>query len=254
MLIEPLRQRASRIPDVVDRQQPSRSRTAPLSPSKSSRAIVWALVGIILLAASVLLFWRTRQPAEPHPQTTASTSPVPSAAATMTPMIAQATAAPSVPQPSPSASLGKSPELTRDAIAEAEKFEADRDWPRAVMAYVQLQKDFPQSEVGRVRLELLLSKLQSEKGALRDENFDAEREPLTEAAKLDVVSAMEILGDSLRKRDPRASFAWLCAAAARGGRTPCAEVGLRYSNRRGGGARFVKAAQWFEARRAPRAM
>ena len=111
------------------------------------------------------------------------------------------------------------------------------------MAYVQLQKKFPQSEVGRVRLELLLSKLQSEKSALQDENFDALREPLTEAAKLDVVSAMEILGDSLRKRDPKASFDWLCAAAARGRAHAMSEVGLRYSNGAGVERDFVQAAQ-----------
>ena len=114
------------------------------------------------------------------------------------------------------------------------------------MAYVKMAKNFPQSEVGRVRLELLLSKLQSEKGALGDENFDALREPLTEAAKLDVVSAMEILGDALRKRDPKESFAWLCTAAARGRAHAMAEVGLRYSNGAGVERDFVKAAQWFE--------
>lgn len=164
----------------------------------------------------------------------------------MTPVIAQSTTAPSVSSPSPVASLGKSPGLTRDAIAEAEKFEAARDWPRAVTAYVKMAKDFPQSEVGRVRLELLLSKLQSEKGALGDENFDALREPLTEAAKLDVVSAMEILGDVLRKRDPKESFAWLCTAAARGRAHAMAEVGLRYSNGDGVERDLVKTTQWFE--------
>jgi hypothetical protein len=59
---------------------------------------------------------------------------------------------------------------------------------------VQLQKDFPQSEVGRVRLELLLSKLQGDKSLFGD-NFEKLREPLMAAAKLDVVSAMEILGE-----------------------------------------------------------
>ena len=114
------------------------------------------------------------------------------------------------------------------------------------MAYVKIAKNFPQSEVGRVRLELLLNKLQSEKGALGDENFDELRQPLNEAAKLDVVSAMEILGDSLRKRDPKESFAWLCTAAARGRANAMAEVGLRYSNGAGVERDFVKAAQWFE--------
>ncbi len=218
----------------------------PLPPRKSSRAILWVVAGLILLAAGLLIFLRMRQPAGPHPQITSSATPVPSSAGTMTPGIAQSTIAPSVPSPSPAASLGESPGLTREALAEAEKFEADRDWPRAVMAYVKIAKDFPKNEVGRVRLELLLSKLQSEKGVLGDENFDALREPLTEAAKLDVVSAMEILGDALRKRDPRESFAWLCTAAARGRAHAMSEVGLRYSNGAGVERDFVKAAQWFE--------
>lgn len=90
------------------------------------------------------------------------------------------------------------------------------------------------------------SKLEAEKGALRDVNFDALREPLTEAANLGVVSAMEILGEFLRKRDPKASFAWLCMAAARERAHAMTEVGLRYSNGAGVERDFVKAAEWFE--------
>ncbi len=56
---------------------------------------------------------------------------------------------------------------------------------------------------------------------------------------------MEILGDFLRKRDPKASFDWLCAAAARGHAHAMSEVGLRYSNGAGVERDFVKAAQWF---------
>lgn len=210
----------------------------PVKPRKSSPLIVSAVALLALLVAGGLLFFKTRQPVEPHPQTTSSPS--------ATPIVAHATVAPPAAPAAPSTSLGQSPGLTRDALTEAEKFEAARDWPRAVMAYVRMQKNFPQSEVGRVRLELLLSKLESEKGALRDDNFEALREPLTEAAKLGVVSAMEILGDFLRKRDPQASFAWLCAAAANGRGHAMAEAGLRYSNGAGVGRDFVKAAQWFE--------
>ena len=219
--------------------------TPVVSPRKSSRAILWALAVLALLAAGGLFFLKARKPAESHPQIVSPSSSA-SSSATSTPAIAERTIAPSAASTSPSASLGKSPELTRDALAEAEKFEAARDWPRAVMAYVQMQKNFPQSEVGRVRLELLLSKLESEKDALRDDNFDALREPLTEAAKLGVVSAMEILGDFLGKRDPKGSFAWLCAAAASGRGHAMAEVGLRYSNGAGVERDLVKAAQWFE--------
>jgi serine/threonine protein kinase/TPR repeat protein len=210
----------------------------PVRPRKFSRALVSSAVVLALLVAGGLLFFKARQPPAPHPRATSSPA--------ATPLVAPATTASRAASISPPASLGQSPGLTREALAEAEKFEAARDWPRAITAYVRMQKNFPQSEVGRVRLELLLSKLESEKGALRDDNFEALREPLTEAAKLGVVSAMEILGDFLRKRDPQASFAWLCAAAANGRGHAMAEVGLRYSNGAGVGRDFVKAAQWFE--------
>ncbi|HKP93661.1 MAG TPA: serine/threonine-protein kinase [Chthoniobacterales bacterium] len=216
--------------------------TSLVAPTKSSRGMIWAVgVVLLLLAGGLFAFWKMR-PAAKQPVALPPATAAPSLAPTASPAIAQASPVP----PSPSPSLGPSPELTREAIEQAEKYEAAGDWPAAVTAYVQLQKKFPQSEVGRIRLELLLSKLQSEKGALRDEDFDALRGPLTEAAKLDVVSAMEVLGDFLRRRDPQASFAWLCAAAARGRAHAMAEVGLRYSNGTGVPHDFVKAAQWFE--------
>ncbi|MEP7079061.1 MAG: protein kinase, partial [Chthoniobacterales bacterium] len=230
-------------PTVVEATTPRLPIETAATDRKSSRAIVWALAMAVLVAVGLVVFWKTRQPGKIIAPPRASTSP--SVTALPTPMVAQSTATPLLPASSPTASLGKSPELSRDSIAEAEKYEADKDWPRAVMAYVQMQKSFPQSEVGRVRLELLLSKLQADKSALDEGNVEAMRAPLTEAAKLNVVSAMEILGDALRKRDPKASFDWLCAAAARGRAHAMSEVGLRFSNGAGVERDFVKAAQWF---------
>jgi TPR repeat protein len=135
-------------------------------------------------------------------------------------------------------------------LADAEQAEAARQWPKAIMAYVQLHRQFPGSELPRVRLELLLSKLQGEASELTDQSFDQLRGPLTEAASLDVVSAMELLGQALRKRDPKAAFAWLCSAAEHGRAHAMEEVGLRYSNGAGVERDFVKAAQWFEMARA----
>ena len=235
-------------PTVVEAMPPSLPReTPPLPARKSSRAILWAIAIIVLVGAGLFGFWKTR----PAPKTIAAPTarPSPAATATTTAVVVLATATP-IQAASPTASLGKGPELSRESLATAEKYEASQDWPHAIMAYVQLQKDFPESEVGRVRLELLLGKLQSDKAALREDNFESMRGPLTEAAKLDVVSAMEILGDFLRKRDPKASFDWLCAAAARGRAHAMSEVGLRYSNGAGVGRDFVQAAHWFEMARA----
>ncbi|MEO7165493.1 MAG: serine/threonine-protein kinase [Chthoniobacterales bacterium] len=211
----------------------------PLQARKSSRGILWGLLLVGLLGGGWFFFLRTRPPVEAPRQT----GPVP--VATVNPALAEGTAS-----PAPASSPAASPGLTREAMAEAEKLESARDWPHAILAFVELQKKFPESEVGRVRLELLLSKLHSEKGALPEENFDALREPLTEAAKLEVVSAMEILGELLRERDPKASFAWTSEAAAHGRAHAMAEVGLRYSNGAGVERDFVKAAQWFEKARA----
>lgn len=222
---------------------PDRSAPPPLPVTKSSRGLSWiGLLFLLLVAVGAFFYWRTRpapvlsSPAPPPVQT--------SPAASASPVVALATAT-----PAPSASLGSSPALTRETIEAAEKLEASGDWPQAITAYVRMQKNFPDNDVGRVRLEVLLSKLQPDKTALREDNFAALREPLTEAANLGVASAMEILGDLLRKRDPKGSFAWLCAAAARGRPHAMSEVGLRYSNGAGVERDFVKAAEWFEQAR-----
>jgi len=220
---------------------PVETATPPVA-RRSSRGIIWATAAVLLVGAGLFAFWKMRT--APKTITAPATSATPAIAGTPTTIVAQATASP-VPSASPTASLGKSPELSRDSLAAAEKYEADQDWPRAIMAYVQLQKDFPASDVGRVRLELLLSKMQSEEASFAENNFEAMRAPLIAAAGLNVVGAMEILGETLRKRDPKASFNWLCTAAAAGRAHAMSEVGLRYSNGAGVERDFVKAAQWF---------
>ena len=233
-------------PTVVEAMPPPLPvETSPPTPAarKSSHGIIWAMAAVVVVGAGLFAFWKMR-PASQKTIATPAASASPTIIASPTAVVAEATASP-VPATSPAASLGKSPKLSRDSLAAAEKYEADQDWPRAIMAYVQLQKDFPQSDVGRVRLELLLSKMQSEEATFAENNFAVMREPLTAAAQLNVVSAMEILGDVLRKRDPKASFDWLCTAAAAGRAHAMSEVGLRYSNGAGVERDFVKAAQWF---------
>jgi serine/threonine protein kinase/TPR repeat protein len=235
----------------------SETKPAPAKPSWIGPIAVALVIALIGVGLSVFLW--VRLTTKPRAVTKASPAP------TATPAVVSQVATPSVtpvspavsqvPTPSvapasPAPSLGKPAQLTREMLAAAEQAEAAQDWPKAIMAYVQLHRQFPDSDVPRTRLELLLSKLQSEAGGLKNESFDQLRGPLSEAAKLDVVSAMELLGESLRKRDPKASFAWLCSAAAHGRPHAMEEVGLRYSNGAGVERDFVKAAQWFEMARA----
>ncbi len=218
--------------------------TEPASPKSSWLGTIAVALVIALIGIGISVFLWFRLTTKPPLVTKASPAP------TVTPAVVSRAASPSVPPPSPSASLGKPAQLTREMLADAEQAEAAEEWPKAIMAYVQLHRQFPESDVPRVRLELLLSKLHGEPGRVKEANFDQLHGPLTEAAKLDVVSAMELLGESLRQRDPKASFAWLCSAAARGRAHAMAEVGLRYSNGAGVERDLVKAAQWFEMARA----
>jgi TPR repeat protein len=140
--------------------------------------------------------------------------------------------------------------LLKKAVAEGEQLERAQDWPQAVAKYLQIEKDFPENAgVGKAHLGLLLDQLESGTTGIDDKLFERMRGSLTEAAKLDVAAAMEILGTHLRKRDPVASFNWLCAAAAHGRAGAEREVGLRYSNGAGVERDLVKAAQWFESAR-----
>lgn len=217
--------------------------SAPIKRSWAGPIAMACLIALIALGASVF-FW-LRLTSKPPP-VVVKISPAPTA----TPSVGGRVATPPAPPSPPSQPTRGQVELTREMLAPAEQAEAAKDWPQAIAAYVQLHRQFPKNDVPLVRLDLLLSKIEAEPGTLRDEDFDRLREPLTEAAKLEVVSAMELLGESLRKRDPKASFAWLCAAAAHGRAHAMAEVGLRYSNGAGVELDFVKAAQWFEMARA----
>jgi len=215
-----------------------------------ARAILWSIAAVVvLLGFGALLLFKRNWPTGVRAPRSAVTSPFSAPVPSSVPLGAQSVSPGTAPASPRAASSPEEQEVWRTAIAEAQKYEAAHDWPAAVAAYVRLQKNFPQKELGRVNLELLLSKLRSE-DTVREDNFEALRGPLTEAAKMEIVSAMEMLGDFLRQRDPKASFDWLCAAAARGRAHAMTEVGLRFSNGAGVDRDFVKAAQWFEQGRA----
>ena len=100
---------------------------------KSSGTIAWAIAAVVLIGVALFLYFKMRPAEKVIVPTFASATPT----ATTAQMVAQSTTTPPVPTSSPTASSGRSPELSRDSIAEAEKYEAARDWPRAVMAYVK---------------------------------------------------------------------------------------------------------------------
>jgi TPR repeat protein len=217
----------------VDRPKPSK-------PSEPLHVNFYAIAGggLIILALALFLFFKFRSGEKTA--TSASAAPIETPAATATATAAQPSAPPSA------TTIPDWSALIKKATAEGEELESAQKWPEAVAKYVQIQKEFPESGVGKVHLDLLLNQLESGTTGIDDKTFDQMRVPITEAAKLDVAAAMEILGRRSRKADPVASFNWLCAAAARGRASAIREVGLRYSNGAGVDRDLVKAAQWFD--------
>ena len=235
---------------VVETPKPIAVKIDKPKPSKPTEPLHVNLYGIagavlIVLALALFLFSKFRSGEKPveldKTATSASAAPIETPATT-------ATAA--NPSPSPSATMiPDRSALIKKAAAEGKALESAQKWPEAVAKYVQIQKEFPESQVGETHLKLLLNQLESGTTGIDDKTFDEMRIPITEAAKLDVAPAMEILGSRLRKADPIASFKWLYAAAERGRAGAMREVGLRYSNGAGVDRDLVKAAQWFDRAR-----
>jgi TPR repeat protein/tRNA A-37 threonylcarbamoyl transferase component Bud32 len=220
---------------VVEKIEKPKPPPAPVEPLRLNFYAI-AGGGLIVLAVALFLFFKLRSHENaPAVETQAI-------AATATPTSTAAAITPTPPTPERAAVLKK-------AVAEGQELESAQKWPQAVAKYVQIDKEFPESDVGKVRLELLLNQLESGPAGFDDKKFDEMRVPITEAAKLDVAAAMEILGNHLRRQDPVASFNWLCAAAAHGRAGAMREVGLRYSNGAGVERDLVKAAQWFDLAR-----
>jgi TPR repeat protein/serine/threonine protein kinase len=121
-------------------------------------------------------------------------------------------------------------DLLKAAVASAEVLESGANWKRAIEAWLKVAKQFPESEIGRVRLELLIQRLRDRSEPMNDTELEQLRSVLTEAAQLDVLAAMMLLAETLREREPATSFKWYSAAAAKGESTAMTQVGLMLSN------------------------
>jgi TPR repeat protein len=107
-------------------------------------------------------------------------------------------------------------------------------------------RGFPEAEVGRMRLELLLDGLRLQQEKLAPEVLARVAKPLEEAAGMGVASAMLLLAESHLASDPATAFRWYSAAAAKGVPSALTQVGLMYSNGAGVPADLQKAVEFFE--------
>jgi hypothetical protein len=138
-------------------------------------------------------------------------------------------------------------EMLKEALAKAEGLEAEEEWAEALQAYVDITKEYPDFQSGRVQLEMLIERLRTRPVDVNAKELAELRPPIEEAAELNVLAAMMFLGENLRRSEPEESFKWYSTAAERGNLSAVTQVGLMYSNGHGVEVDLNKAIEAFQA-------
>ncbi len=206
----------------------------PMAVKVGSGAVVLVLLGLTLF-----YFMRPEKVAIP-PAPVAVHTPAPVTTPVASPTISAA------PEKPPERMPETRQEKLKAQLADAEKYEEAGDWARCLPAYAKIARDFPESDLGRVRLEMIVGELRKKLQKNGANDFPAWRAAIKEAASVDVISAMMLLAEQLRRREPKEAFDWFCAAAAKGHAPAFTQVGLMYSNGAGVPVDLARALWWFE--------
>jgi len=184
------------------------------------------------------------------PKVTSKPKPKPTPKAIPLPTIA---VIPPTPSPEPTAIQTPTPvptpsreERLAQEIKAAEGYEREGNWQESIASLLAIMQGYPESDAGRIRLELLLQKLRTPEVNVSDGDFRVLRPSLENAAKMEVLPAMLLLGQFLRDSDPRAAFAWYSEAAEKGSPEAYTQVGLMYSNGAGVEKNLKKSVEWFQ--------
>ncbi len=141
-----------------------------------------------------------------------------------------ATPAPSTPAPATPPPAPTRQEMAQAAVNKAQEFEDKNDWDQSVKAWLQVAKEYPEFAVGRNHLETLLNKFRERPSPITPQEFREMRTLITEAAQLDVLSAMMLLADNTREQEPTTAFNWYSTAAKKEYAPALTQLGLMFSN------------------------
>ncbi len=150
-----------------------------------------------------------------------------------------------VPEPPPMPVEAPPPsrqDLLKASMVKADALEQKEAWPACLGAWLKIASDFPESDTAKVHLNAIIETLRTRPDDVNAREFSTLREPVTEAAKLDILAAMTFLGDMLLKAEPQTAFDWYSAASARGQVSATRQLGLLLSNGVGGGSDDLKKA------------
>ncbi|HRJ71540.1 MAG TPA: tetratricopeptide repeat protein, partial [Terrimicrobiaceae bacterium] len=217
---------------------PALSATKPPRPPRSP-VLAIALVAALLAAVgvAVIAVGMRRKPPEAAPVQVAASAPPP--------------AVPASPEPEPSPAptpLDPQVQAYQDALAAASALEKQDQVGPALSAYAAVAGRFPQEKDPHVAMEKLTAALRARARKLAPSELVALRQPLEEAAALDVMSAQMLLGEMLQRSDPGDSLKWFMAAGNHHRQTEAmVQTGLMLSNGLGIAAPDpAGAVEWFK--------
>ena len=230
---------------------PSQTKKAPI-------ALIGISAGVVIAGIAVFLFLQKpdqpTDPVDPQQQQQISDDGPPITPNGTDPRIAgpdTPTATPIPPTPVPIATPPPPPtrqDLLQSAVNKAKGLEEKGDWDKALSGWLQVAKEYPEFPVGKNHLETLLDHLRDRPSPISPAEFREMRTMITEAAELDVLSAMMLLADNTRESEPQTAFNWYSAATAKGYAPAMTQLGLMLSNGAGTIASdFAKAVQCFQA-------
>lgn len=134
----------------------------------------------------------------------------------------------------------------REALAKAEAIEREGDPARSIQAWLDVAREFHETETPRRRLDFVIDPLRKRPELKKPEAFDALKPLLVEAAQLDALSAVLFLAEGFQGRNVKESFNWYSVAAYRGRTEAFLQMGLILSNGIEGDPQLEKAFYYFQ--------
>jgi TPR repeat protein len=217
-----------------------------IAPSKGAPWGALAAAAVLIMAAGAAYFaFRTPSgvvDVDPSATPAAQVDPAPAPA----PEAHELEDPPVHATPPPNATPSRR-ELLKAATAAAEKIEEEGDSSKTIAAWMDVARSYPESEIGKLRLEIILDGMRPKASQYTGAEFTAFEAQVREAAQLEVVSAMMLLGDLWREKQPAESFKWFSTAAAKGIPAAATQVGLMLSNGMGVERDLSKAVEFFQS-------
>ena len=120
--------------------------------------------------------------------------------------------------------------MLQAAASAAQTFEKQEDWPSAITQWTEVAQRFPESKVGKARLEILIQSLLRRSPEINAREFPNLRQIIERAAELKILAAWMFLGEYLRESEPKASFTAYSAAADLGDMSALTTKGVMLAN------------------------